>query len=169
MKIIDSYFDEVHHIESHFFSDDRGAFLKAFDKNNSIFAEYNIQQTNYVHTMDKYTLRGMHYQEGEFAEAKFFRVVTGVAQIGFVDVRSIEEGNRLNSGTITISDPKEGVFIPRGYATGYLTLEPDTIVLYFSDNIYQPNVEKGVLWNDSRVTLPWESNTPILSEKDKLW
>ncbi|KXX70412.1 dTDP-4-dehydrorhamnose 3,5-epimerase family protein [Flammeovirga sp. SJP92] len=169
MKIINSYFEEVHHIESHFFSDERGVFLKAFDKNTSVFKDYVIQQSNYVHTKEKYTLRGMHFQKEEFAEAKFFRVVQGKAQIGFVNVSGTKESECLNSGSIILNNPKESVFIPKGYATGYLTLEPDTVVLYFSDNIYQPDSESGILWNDSRINIPWESQSPILSQKDKLW
>lgn len=168
MKVIDKLLDEVYIIESPLFQDERGAFLKVFNNTITPLADYHIQQVNYVETVEKHTLRGLHYQKGEFAESKFFRVVKGKAQLAFVDVR-VGSNTYLKAETVVLDSPSKGVLIPRGFATGYLSLEDNTIILYSSDNIYYPKSECGILWNDNKLGISWLVEYPILSEKDKNW
>jgi len=125
----------------------------------------NVQQTNLVTTKENYTLRGLHYQQNDFAEAKFFRVISGSIQLAFARVNRIP----LLSDSVILSEPDVGVLVPRGFATGYLTLAENTSVLYLSDNVYRADHEAGIRWNDPSLSINWQSQSPILSEKDQKW
>ena len=154
--------------ESNHFKDDRGAFLKVFNTDNSLIWDYVVKQVNYVVSAEKKTLRGLHYQRGDNAESKIFRVINGSAQIAFVDVRP-DSITYLQAQTVVLNDPKQAIAVPRGFATGYCTLEDNTIILYLSDNDYNINTEAGLLWNDPELNIDWRVKEPILSEKDKGW
>lgn len=148
-------------------SDSRGSFTKAFQKSGAL-ADFDVQQVNFVTSNVKFTLRGMHYQHGEYSESKFFRVIAGSIQLGFVDVRG-DSRTFASSGTITIDDPTVGVLVPRGFATGYLTLSAQTSVLYLSDRPYTPEAERGVRWDDPIGGLGWITDCPTVSDKDRSW
>lgn len=149
------------------FSDLRGTFLKVFQKLDNL-SEFDVQQVNMVTTEAVHTLRGLHYQGGEHAESKLFRVVSGAAQLGFVDVRPTS-ATFLQFGSITVDEPRTGVLVPRGFATGYLTLAARTTVLYLSDRPYVADAERGLRWDDPAIGMSWRSRTPIVSVKDVGW
>jgi len=164
MKIIKEVLSEVYLLESPFFTDDRGGFLKLFNRDNPLFDQFKIQQINYVESTQKDTLRGLHYQTGEFQESKVFRAVKGSIQLAFADTTDVN-----NSAMVVLDNPAQCVLIPRGFATGYLTLSEFTTVLYISDNEYNVNVEKGIRWDDAQLKVNWMTQKPVLSEKDKKW
>lgn len=168
MKKLDSFAGGAFVFESHFFEDSRGVFLKVFNTDNAFLNDYTVRQINYVTSVEKHTLRGLHYQHGPHAEAKVFRVINGAAQVAFVDVRP-DSPFYLQSQTVVLDNPKRAVAIPRGFATGYLTLTANTVMLYLADNDYNVNTEAGLLWNDPRLGIDWLEKDPVLSEKDKAW
>lgn len=168
MEQIKTLLEDVQVIKSPAFFDQRGGFIKLFNQQASILEKYEIKQVNFVQNKEKGIIRGLHYQTGTFAESKFFRVLKGRIQLAFVDLRSAPFNNK-KAGTFTLDSPDVGVLVPRGFATGYLTLEEDTEVLYYSDNIYEPSAEKGLRWDDPLFKIQWLSFKPDLSEKDKAW
>ena len=167
MKILKSIGDAAL-IESNYFEDSRGIFLKVFNTDIELLKNYTIKQINYVVTNEKFTLRGLHYQKDQHAESKMFRIIKGTAQLAFVDVRP-SSATYLSSYSWILNDPKQAVLIPRGFATGYCTLSEDVVMLYTADNDYHAQAEAGLLWNDNKLNIEWQVQDPILSEKDKAW
>ena len=139
-----------------------------FNSDNDFLQHYTVRQINYVVSVEKHTLRGLHYQQGEAAESKIFRVVKGSAQIAFADVRP-DSPTYKTATTLVLDSPKQAIAIPRGFATGYCTLTDNTTMLYSSDNDYDISTEAGLLWNDPKLKIDWLVENPILSEKDKAW
>ena len=168
MKVIDTLLSDVQVIQSPAFVDHRGSFVKFFNQEDALLKHYHIQQVNFVPNNHANILRGMHYQTGEWAESKFFRVVRGIMQLGFVNIRTGKAAPELGA-TIVLDQPDIGVLVPRGYATGYLTLTDDTEVLCFCDNVYNISAEKGVRWNDPAFALDWQTDNPTTSDKDASW
>lgn len=168
MKIISTLLTDVQLIQSPAFVDERGSFVKFFNQEASLVQEYNIRQVNFVQNKQANILRGLHYQTGDWAEAKFFRVLRGSIQLGVVDARTgVASPDRAS--TIVLDRPDQGVLVPRGYATGYLTLSEEAEVLYFSDNVYHPQAEQGIRWDDPAFALDWQTKQPDVSEKDAAW
>ncbi|MGH1335043.1 MAG: dTDP-4-dehydrorhamnose 3,5-epimerase family protein [Aureispira sp.] len=168
MNVINTLLSTVQVIKSPAFVDNRGGFVKLFNQQDPLLNNYSIQQVNFVQNKQAHILRGLHYQTGTWAEAKFFRVLKGSIQLGVVDIRTGVAASDL-AATIVLDQPDIGVLVPRGFATGYLTLSPATEVLYFSDNVYHPAAERGICWNDPAFALDWQTNTPDVSEKDAAW
>lgn len=162
-------FTPVLQFDSQCFSDSRGTFLKVFDAASSEIREFRPQQINYVQTPQKNTLRGLHYQLDEYAESKIFRVIKGTIQLAWVDLRAVVSEISAHCGSVVLNKPTSAILVPRGFATGYLTLEPDTEVLYLSDNIYVPEYERGLRWDDPTLHLHWIHRAPAVSEKDSAW
>lgn len=163
MKVINTLLSTVQVIQSPAFVDNRGGFVKLFNQQDPLLENYHIKQVNLVQNKQAHILRGLHYQTGEWAEAKFFRVLRGSIQLGFVEVSTGK------AATIVLDKADIGVLVPRGFATGYLTLETDSEVLYYSDNVYHPAAEKGILWKDPAFALDWQTDQPDVSEKDAAW
>lgn len=168
MEQINTLLADVSVIKSPAFFDQRGGFIKLFNQQASLLENYQIKQVNFVQNKEKGILRGLHYQTGEYAESKFFRVLKGSIQLAFVDLRT-GPLNYKKASTIVLDAPDIGVLVPRGFATGYLTLEDHTDVLYYSDNIYMPSAEKGIRWNDPLFKIQWLAFNPDLSQKDRAW
>ena len=140
-----------------------GKFVNEFEKKLNC----KFVQDNEVFSEKVNTLRGLHYQI-ENPQAKLIHVVSGAIKDVIVDVR-------LNSKTFGESfsvnlDYKEHkmLFIPGGFAHGYLVLKKNTIVQYKCTDYYNPNSEYGIRWNDSNLDINWGVSSPILSEKDNL-
>lgn len=168
MKISKELLGGVVLVESPCFRDNRGGFVKLFNKQIDFLGTYNIEQINFVQNKEANVLRGLHYQRGAAAESKFFRVMTGKIRLGFVDMRE-DSPSYLQGATFDLESSEFGLLIPRGFATGYLTLQEDTDVLYYSDNTYQPTLEAGLRWDDPKVNLAWNTENPTVSDKDKAW
>jgi dTDP-4-dehydrorhamnose 3,5-epimerase len=155
-------------LENKPFEDDRGFFLKAFTAQAKVLESYRIQQLNVVVTHNKNVLRGLHYQKGAFAESKYFRVLRGIIQLAFVDMRPGSEHYHRGQ-TYVLDTTSESILIPRHFATGYVTLTPNVEVLYASDNEYSPAHEAGIRWDDPKINIPWKVDDPALSVKDQQW
>jgi dTDP-4-dehydrorhamnose 3,5-epimerase len=151
------------------FKDERGYFFENFNyidfRNFSSFS-FNIIQEN-ISFSNKNVIRGMHFQRGKFAQSKLISVVKGQILDVIVDIR-------LNSKTfgkwITYYlDDKinESIFVPTGFAHGFLSLAKETIVSYKVDKHYSKDNECSLLWNDKTVNIKWPIKDPIISDKDK--
>lgn len=153
-------------IENHHFQDERGHFVKAFDGIKE--ADFKIAQSNCVTSHDKGTLRGLHMQDMPFSEAKIFTVVRGSIQLVCAYMGQ-SNSPKHKTYSFEIDNTSTSLMVPKGYATGYLTLEDDTTVLYFSDELYKPESERGVRWDDPSLNINWKIEPLFVSEKDKQW
>lgn len=162
--------DGVVKIESEVFKDERGYLLETYDE--AVFEENGIE-TDFVlefySKSDKDTLRGLHQQTKPFQQGKIVRCFTGRIFDVAVDVRK-DSKNYGEYVSLTLSGRnKRAVYIPRGFAHGFVTLSESAIVHYKVDNEYAPEHECGVAWNDPEIDINWPISQPKLSEKDANW
>lgn len=157
-------------IEPKVFNDDRGYFMESFRK--ELF-EQHIGVVNFIQDNESKSsrgvLRGMHYQTGEYAQAKLVRVIKGSVLDVAVDLRkSSPTFGKYVAVELTETNKKQ-LFVPRGFAHGFLVLSNETIFNYKVDNVYSPTHEASLSWNDSQVNINWNFNEKelILSPKDK--
>ena len=152
------------------FEDKRGYFIESYNENTfkkSLGQDINFVQDNESQS-SKGVLRGLHYQTGKFAQAKLVRVIKGKVLDVAVDLRkdSLTFGKHVSA--ILSEENKTQLFIPRGFAHGFLVLEDDTIFSYKCDNFYNKESEAGIIYNDKDLNIDWKfsENELILSEKD---
>ena len=154
-----------------FFKDERGSFFESFNQvqfNRLIGQNLNFVQDNQSKS-SKGVLRGLHFQTGDYAQAKLVRVINGKVLDVCVDIRP-ESKTFGNSFSIILDDiENKQLFIPRGFAHGFLVLEDKTIFSYKCDNYYNKSSESGIIYNDSSLEINWNftENKVLLSEKDK--
>jgi len=123
-------------------------------------------QTSLSHNRAAGTLRGMHYQAAPMTETKLVRVVRGAAFDVVVDLRPDSPTHRRWAGFELTADNGAAVFIPEGIAHGFITLEPDTDVLYQIAPAYTPGHERGVRWDDPAFGIAWPRRPEVISERD---
>jgi dTDP-4-dehydrorhamnose 3,5-epimerase len=149
-------------------SDDRGHFARLHCPEE--FARAGIDfapaQTSLSHNRAAGTLRGMHYQAAPLAETKLVRVVRGSAFDVVVDLRPASPTYRRWAGFELSADNGSAVFIPEGLAHGFVTLEPDTDVLYQIAPAYTPGHDRGVRWNDPAFAITWPRAPAVISDRD---
>ncbi len=172
MKFIETPLAGAYVIEAAPVGDDRGFFARAFCQktfqDNGI--EFSPLQANHAGSAERATLRGMHYQTGQDAEDKLFRCVKGSIFDVMVDMRADSPTFRQWYGTELSAENKRMMYIPKGFAHGYMTLEDNTEAFYLVSAYYSPNAEAGLRWDDPIVGIRWPINEGLtLSEKDKLW
>ncbi|MEW6412439.1 MAG: dTDP-4-dehydrorhamnose 3,5-epimerase [Candidatus Zixiibacteriota bacterium] len=168
MNCIHTKFDGVFIIEPQVFKDNRGYFMECYvrEKFHSLGIAADFVQDNHSLSLEKGTVRGMHYQLHPKAQSKLVRVVRGEILNVIVDIRrgSPTFGQWLN---VNLSaDDKRQLFIPRGFANGYCTLQPQTEVCYKVDEYYAPAFERAFRWNDPQLAIDWPVTEPVLSERD---
>jgi dTDP-4-dehydrorhamnose 3,5-epimerase len=168
MKIINTGIPNVMIIEPGIHGDARGWFsetwsVKAMQKNGLFF---DFIQDNHAFSSEKGTLRGIHLQNGDAAQAKLIRCTKGAVLDVAVDLR---KGSPAYKKWVAVELPetnKRQLLIPRGFGHGYLTLTENAEVLYKVDNDYMPATEISILWNDPDIGIEWGISAPILSAKD---
>ena len=171
MNIKETKLKDCFVIEPEVFRDDRGYFYESFnlDKfNNALGLNINFVQDNDSFSI-KGTLRGLHFQIGEHAQAKLVRVLQGKVLDVVVDLRrnSPSFGEYLS---LELSEEnKKQLFIPRGFAHGFIVLSKNAIFSYKCDNYYHKDSERGIIFNDKTLNIDWNypENKIILSEKDR--
>ncbi len=148
------------------FCDDRGYFFELFredvfkDKLNCKFV-----QDNEAFSKNANVIRGLHYQMDN-PQGKLIRVVSGAIKDVIVDIRT-SSSTFGKSFSINLNDENHKMlFVPEGFAHGYLVLENNTIVHYKCTDFYNPNSEYGIRWDDSDVNINWGVTSPIISQKD---
>jgi len=154
------------------FIDERGTFSRMFCKRELQAQGLNgdIAQVNLSTNKKKGTLRGMHYQLGDDAEDKIVTCVSGSVFDVCVDVRENSPTYGKWFGETLSSENKLALYIPKGFAHGYLTLTGDAHVLYFVTQFYKPGAEKGYRFDEPLFNIEWLLPPPyIVSEKDLNW
>ncbi|MCR8667213.1 dTDP-4-dehydrorhamnose 3,5-epimerase [Aestuariibaculum sp. M13] len=157
-------------IEPKIFNDSRGYFFESF--NQKTFNELTNQNVNFVQDNESFSskgvLRGLHYQTGEHAQAKLVRVIKGCILDIAVDIRTDSETFGEYIALELAEDSKKQLFIPRGFAHGFVVLSDTAIFSYKCDNFYNEESEGGIIFNDKDLNIDWvlPEGELIISEKD---
>lgn len=159
-------------LEPKVFNDDRGYFMESF--NQKTFSDGIGQNVTFVQDNQSYSskgvLRGLHYQCGEHAQAKLVRVLEGEVFDVAVDLRPDSETFGQTYSILLSAENKKQLYIPRGFAHGFIVLSEKATFFYKCDNLYNKESEGGIIYNDPSLNLDWgmPENEFIISEKDKV-
>lgn len=173
MKLIKTELEDCYIIEPDKFGDTRGYFSPYFIQNNlSELGFERVVQANRSMS-SKGVVRGLHFQNEPKSQAKIVEVISGSAIDVVVDMRIDSKTYGKSISVLLTPDNNRQLFVPRGFAHGFVSLEDNTIFQYLIDNDYAPELEGGILWNDPKLGINWNEifeeygiNEPILSEKD---
>ena len=153
-------------------NDHRGYFFETFSHKDfdQIGISSDFVQDNQSLSLCRWTVRGLHFQLPPHAQAKLVRVITGSLFDLAVDLRRGSPSFGQCCTTILTAATADQLFIPRGFAHGFCTLEPNTEVAYKVDDYYAPACEAGILWNDPDLRIDWpvEAQDAILSQRDTI-
>ena len=150
--------------------DARGLFARLYCPEEFAAAgiDFTPTQVNLSTNADRHTLRGMHFQKPPFAEAKLVRVVRGRAWDVVVDLRPGPTRGQWIADELS-AERMNALFLPEGVAHGFLTLEPDTHILYQMGRNYVPGQADGVRWDDPALGIAWPAAPTVISDKDREW
>ncbi len=171
MKLIKTDFDGLTIIKHNIFVDNRGYFKEKFKKEELkeiIGYKQEFCQENSVKSY-KNVLRGLHFQKEPYSQSKLVSVSFGKILDVVVDIRKDSDNYGKYFSYVLSSQKHESLFIPRGFAHGYLTLSDSAIINYQVDNYYNPEAEDGIPYNDEFLNVDWgiQMSKIIISEKDK--
>lgn len=167
MNIKQASIPEVLLFEPKIFRDDRGYFFESFRKN--VFEERGINlefvQDN-ISKSKKGTIRGLHYQIGEYAQGKLCQVVYGKVLDVAVDIRNGSPTYGKYAASVLSDENHEMIWIPPGFAHGFSVLSEEAIFHYKCTNYYSKEHERAIIFNDRDLNIDWNIETPLISPKD---
>lgn len=151
-------------------SDDRGLFARLYcpDAFAQAGIDFNSTQINLSTNTHRGTLRGIHFQKPPHAEAKLVRVIKGHAWDVVVDLRPGPTRGRWIAADLT-AENMTALFLPEGVGHGFLTLEPETHILYQMGRPYAPGHADGLRWDDPDLAIDWPEAPSVLSDQDRSW
>ena len=175
MKKIETELLDCYILEPDRFGDERGYFSPYYIESNLKELGFKgVVQANRSKSA-KGVVRGLHFQENPKCQAKIVEVIRGSAIDVVVDIRRNSDTYGKYTAVKLTEDNNRQLYVPRGFAHGFISLEDDTIFQYLVDNDYAPSMEGGILWNDPDLGIDWDKlfqengiGNPILSEKDKI-
>lgn len=163
-KLRGAYIIEIEPIE-----DERGFFARSWCKNE--FEKYglnsNLVQCNISFNKKRGTLRGMHYQVSPYEEEKLVRCTRGAIYDVIIDLRPKSETYKQWVSVDITNENRKMLYIPKGFAHGFQTLEDNTEVFYQMSEFYHCECARGVRWDDKEIGVKWALEEKIISEKDK--
>ncbi|AUC14177.1 dTDP-4-dehydrorhamnose 3,5-epimerase [Tenacibaculum sp. SZ-18] len=171
MNFIKTRIPDLTIIEPKVFGDNRGYFFESFNYNEF---KNNIYEVNFVQDNESKSsrgvLRGLHFQKPPFAQSKLVRCVKGKVLDVAVDIRKGSPTYGEFEIVELSEDNKRQLFVPRGFAHGFVVISDEAVFSYKVDNWYSPEHDSGILWNDSSLNIDWRINPEevLLSEKDKV-
>jgi dTDP-4-dehydrorhamnose 3,5-epimerase len=171
MKVTETHLKGCFIIEPIVFGDERGYFFESFHKEK--FQQLTNIEVDFLQDNEAFSnrgvVRGLHFQKGQYAQAKLVRAVKGKVLDVAVDLRPESKTFGKYFSIILSEENKKQLFVPRGFAHGYAVLENHTVFSYKCDNIYYPKAEGGIMYNDKTLNIDWKLNEDevILSKKDK--
>lgn len=168
MNVIKTEVLDVYILEPQKFGDHRGWFMESWSKKTMEEAGlyYDFVQDNHSFSAKKGTLRGLHFQKGDAAQAKLVRCIKGAVMDFAVDMRVGSPTYKKWVGVELTPDNNRQLLIPRGFIHGFVTLTDDVEFLYKADNYYSPENDRGIRWNDPDIAVDWQISNPITSDKD---
>ena len=170
MLAIETKLPGVFIIEPRIFSDDRGYFYESFSQKEfeekvckTVFVQDNQSKSSYG------VVRGLHFQKGKDAQSKLVRCIKGRVLDVAVDIRAGSPTYGQHVAVELSEDNHRQLFVPRGFAHGFAVLSEEAVFQYKCDNLYAPQSEGSVLWNDEDIAIDWQLplDKIVLSEKDK--
>lgn len=168
MDLLKTKLEGVYVLIPKVFGDHRGFFMESWSRRTMEEAGlfYDFVQDNHSLSTVKGTLRGIHFQKGNKAQAKLVRCVRGAVLDVAVDLRHDSPTYKQWVGVELSEENKKQLLIPRGFGHGFVTLTDHVEFLYKADNYYAPEADGGIRWNDPDIGVDWGISEPILSEKD---
>ncbi len=170
MQFVKHEIEGVFEIFPRVFDDKRGYFFESFRddlfKQNGITVDF-VQDNESLSS--KGVLRGLHFQKPPFAQDKLVRVINGAVLDVIVDIRKSSPTYGKHATFVVDAKRKNMVFVPKGMAHGFLTLEDHTVFSYKCSDVYNKESESGLLWNDPLLNIDWGVADGIISDKDREW
>ncbi len=169
MKVINTKLDGLYIIKPVVYSDERGYFFESY--RNDIFKK-KIGNINFIQENESYStkgiLRGLHFQTEPYAQAKLVRCIKGKVLDVVVDIRKKSKTFGKYKSFLLSEHNKLQLFIPKGFAHGFIVLSNEAIFSYKVDNLYYPENDSGILWCDKDLNIDWvlEKKDIIVSQKD---
>lgn len=169
MKFISTKLNGAYLIELKRLEDERGFFARSWCQKE--FLDYgldaNLVQCNISFNLKKGTLRGMHYQIAPYEEVKLLRCTQGAIYDVIIDLNPNSSSFKQWIGVELSAENRLMIYIPKGFAHGFQTLEDHTEVFYQMSEFYHPECARGVRWNDPTFAIEWPIEDSIISEKDR--
>ncbi len=151
--------------------DHRGFFARTFCADE--FKEHGLNttfvQANMSKSTQKHTLRGMHFQIDGAEESKLIRCTKGAILDVIIDIRKESDSYGKHISVELTEDNYKQLYVPEGFAHGFITLTDEIEVMYLVSEFYSPGKERGIRWNDPAFGIDWPVSEPVLSEKDADW
>ena len=170
MKVTETKLKGCFIIEPTIFGDERGYFIESFNKQK--FQELIGIEIEFVQDNESYStkgvLRGLHFQKGDFAQAKLVRVSQGAVLDIAIDIRKDSPTFGQHVSIELSSENKKQLFVPRGFAHGFIVLSDTVTFLYKCDNLYNKDSEGGIIYNDPSLNIDWKLPVSefVISQKD---
>jgi dTDP-4-dehydrorhamnose 3,5-epimerase len=163
-RLADAYIIDIERLE-----DDRGFFARSWCRRefDSLGLNPNLAQCNISYNSKRGTLRGMHYQAKPYEEAKLIRCTMGAIYDVIVDLRPDSPSFKGHLGVTLKPDNRRMLYVPEGFAHGFLTLENDTEVFYQMSEFFVPDSGRGFRWNDPAFGIQWPFTAEVLSDRDR--
>ncbi|MBD3166304.1 dTDP-4-dehydrorhamnose 3,5-epimerase [bacterium] len=167
MQLIETTHPDVKLIDPVVFGDHRGFFMECFhiEKYRELGIEQTFIQSNLAMSR-KHVLRGLHYQE-PYPQGKLINVIIGEVYDVAVDIRRSSPTFKQWIGVHLSEERKQLMYIPPGFAHGYLVLSDVAYFTYQTTDVYHPEADRGIRWDDPDIGIEWPVDEPILSEKDQ--
>jgi dTDP-4-dehydrorhamnose 3,5-epimerase len=154
-------------VEPDVFGDERGFFTESYKKSQFFAAGITVEFNQDNHSLSsKNVLRGLHFQKPPAAQAKLVRVVQGAVWDVAVDIRKDSPSYKKWIAVELSGDNKRMLYIPEGFAHGFVALTDNVHLLYKCSNEYSPSHDGGIIWNDPDIGIKWPVTNPVLSDKD---
>ena len=170
MNLIKTTIDDLVLLKPTIFKDHRGYFMESFHKKNinNLIGDVNFVQENESES-SRGVLRGLHFQKPPYAQAKLVRCLKGNVLDVALDLRKDSKTYGCFETTLLSEENKNQLFIPKGFAHGFVVLSETAIFSYKVDNHYNSDSELGIFWNDPDLKIDWKTpkDEIIISEKDK--
>ena len=170
MNLIKTTLDGLVVLKPTVFKDNRGYFMESYNQKNinKLLGNVNFVQDNESES-SRGVLRGLHFQKPPYTQAKLVRCLKGSVLDVVLDLRKDSKTYGIFENISLTEENKKQLFIPKGFAHGFIVLSKSAIFSYKVDNYYNPDSESGVLWSDLNLNIDWKinKNEIIVSEKDK--
>lgn len=168
MQIFTTEIEGIKVLQPKIFNDDRGLFFESHNYKN--FKAYGID-ANFVQDNESHSkigvLRGLHFQRNEHAQAKLIRVIKGEVLDVAVDLRENSPTFGKHFSIILNAENKQQLYIPRGFAHGFVALSDHTITQYKCDNYYNKEAEAGIIYNDANLAIDWKLADDLLRVNER--
>lgn len=169
MNVINTELEGVYIIEPKIFKDDRGWFYESWSENtlekHNLF--YKFVQDNHAYSIEKNTLRGIHFQNNPHSQAKLVRVTKGAVIDVVVDLRKDSKTYKKWISVELSDENKRQLLIPRGFGHGYVTITDNVEFQYKTDNFYNKESDRSIKYDDPEININWGVISPKVSDKDK--